>query len=78
MIEWLWVEESRRGSGLGRRLMLAAEREALVRRCAVVRVNTHTFQAPDFYRALGYEEVGRAHDAPVAHGEVFFAKRLAR
>jgi len=76
MIEWLWVEESRRGSGLGARLVRSAEHEAAARGCAVVRVNTHTFQAPDFYRASGYEEVGRAIDAPVAHGEVFFAKRL--
>jgi predicted N-acetyltransferase YhbS len=76
MIEWLWVEESRRGSRLGARLVRSAEHEAAARGCAVIRVNTHTFQAPDFYRALGYEDVGRANDAPVAHGEVFFAKRL--
>jgi GNAT superfamily N-acetyltransferase len=76
MIEWLWVEESERGNGLGRRLVQSAEREAATRGCAVVRVNTHTFQAPDFYRKLGYEEIGTARDAPVAHGEVFFVKRL--
>ena len=77
MIEWLWVAEPARGSGLGRRLVLAAEREAAARGCAVVRVNTHTFQAPDFYRTLGYSEIGTAQDAPVGHGEVFFAKRLS-
>ncbi len=76
MIEWLWVAEAARGNGLGRRLVLAAEREAEARGCAVVRVNTHTFQAPDFYRTLGYSEIGRAEDAPVGHGEVFFSKRL--
>jgi GNAT superfamily N-acetyltransferase len=76
MIEWLWVAETARAKGLGRRLVLAAEREAAARGCAVVRVNTHTFQAPGFYRTLGYSEIGRADDAPVAHGEVFFTKRL--
>ncbi len=76
MIEWLWVAESERGRGLGRQLVLAAEREAGARGCAVVRVNTHTFQAPDFYRMLGYSEIGTAQDAPGGHGEVFFAKRL--
>ena len=76
MIEWLWVAEEARGNGLGRRLVLSAEREAAARGCAVVRVNTHTFQAPDFYRALGYSEIGSAENAPVGHGEVFFAKRL--
>jgi ribosomal protein S18 acetylase RimI-like enzyme len=76
MIEWLWVAESKRGEGLGTRLIRAAEAEAAARDCAVIRVNTHTFQAPDFYRALGYEEIGRAVDAPVGHGEAFFTKRL--
>jgi GNAT superfamily N-acetyltransferase len=76
MIEWLWVAEPQRGRGLGRRMVLAAEREAAARGCAVVRVNTHTFQAPEFYLSLGYSEIGRAVDAPVGHGEVFFSKRL--
>jgi len=76
MIEWLWVAESKRGEGLGTRLVRAAEAEATARDCAVIRVNTHSFQAPDFYRALGYEEIGRATDAPVGHGEFFFSKRL--
>jgi GNAT superfamily N-acetyltransferase len=77
MIEWLWVAEEERRSGLGRRLVLAAEREAAARGCSVVRVNTHTFQAPDFYRTLGYSEIGTAADAPAGYGEVFFAKLLA-
>jgi GNAT superfamily N-acetyltransferase len=76
MVEWLWVAEPERRHGLGRRLMIAAEQEAAARGCAVVRVNTHTFQAPGFYRRLGYDEIGRAQDAPVNHGEVFFAKTL--
>jgi ribosomal protein S18 acetylase RimI-like enzyme len=77
MVEWLWVAPSRRGDGLGSRLMRALESEARARGCAVIRVNTHTFQAPDFYRGLGYEELGYAEDTPVGHGEFFFAKRLA-
>jgi ribosomal protein S18 acetylase RimI-like enzyme len=76
MIEWLWVAEPERRHGLGRRLMAAAEGEAGARGCAVVRVNTHTFQAPGFYRKLGYGEVGFAANAPEQHGEVFFAKTL--
>jgi ribosomal protein S18 acetylase RimI-like enzyme len=76
MIEWLWVAEAARREGLGRKLVRAAEREAAARGCTVVRVNTHTFQAPEFYRKLQYEEIGRAHDAPSGYGEVFFTKRL--
>jgi GNAT superfamily N-acetyltransferase len=77
MIEWLWVAAVRRGEGIGRAMVAAAEAEAARRGCRVVRVNTHTFQAPDFYARLGYEQVGRAADAPVGHGEVFLVKRLA-
>ena len=76
MIEWLWVAESARRRGLGRQLVAAAEGEAVARGCAVVRVNTHTFQAPEFYRKLGYDEIGVAVDAPAQHGEVFFVKRF--
>ncbi|MFP5486903.1 MAG: GNAT family N-acetyltransferase [Acidimicrobiia bacterium] len=78
MIEWLFVRDDQRGSGLGTRLVRAAEEEAVRRGCVVMRVNTHTFQAPDFYRRLGYDDIGEAVDTPVGHGEVFYAKRLDR
>jgi ribosomal protein S18 acetylase RimI-like enzyme len=76
MIEWLWVDADHRHEGLATRLVRAAEHEAVRRGCVVVRVNTHTFQAPGFYERLGYEEIGRADDTPVGHGEVFFERRL--
>ena len=77
MIEWLWVAPSLRGAGLGRRLVEAVEAEVRTRGCRVIRVNTYTFQAPDFYRRLGYERIGYAEDTPTDHGEIFFAKRLS-
>lgn len=76
MIEWLFVRDDQRGTGLGTRLVRAAEEEAAGRGCVVVRVNTHTFQAPAFYARLGYEVIGAATDTPVGHGEIFYAKRL--
>jgi len=76
MVEWLWVTASIRGRGHGTSLMRAFETEAQKRSCRVVRVNTHTFQAPDFYRRLGYDEIGYAEDTPLGHGEHFLAKRL--
>jgi GNAT superfamily N-acetyltransferase len=78
MIEWLWVRANDRRQGFGARLVMAAEHEARRRGCAVVRVNTHTFQAPGFYARLGYSVIARAEDAPVGHGEVFLQKRLDR
>jgi ribosomal protein S18 acetylase RimI-like enzyme len=76
-IEWLWVREDHRGGGLGSQIIRAVEAEATRRGCAVVRVDSHTFQAPGFYEKLGYERVGFAVDTPVGHGEVFFLKRLS-
>jgi ribosomal protein S18 acetylase RimI-like enzyme len=76
-IEWLWVREDHRGGGLGSQIIRAAEAEAARRGCAVVRVDSHTFQAPGFYERLGYERFGFAADTPVGHGEVFFLKRLS-
>lgn len=78
MVEWLWVREGHRGGGLGSRLVREAEVESARRDCVVVRVNTHTFQAPDFYARLGYSLIGRSRDTPVGHGELFLEKRLDR
>ncbi len=76
MIEWLWVTTSIRGRGHGTSLMRAFETEAQKRGCRAIRVDTHTFQAPDFYRHLGYEEIGYAEDTPLGYGEHFFVQRL--
>ncbi len=76
MVEWLWVAASIRGRRLGTGLLRSFETEAKKRGSRVIRVNTHTFQAPDFYRQLGYEEIGYAEDTPLGHGEHFLMKRL--
>src|SRR6476619_1126102 len=49
-VKTLWVREDRRGSGLGRDLMAAAIAEARARRCELMFLSTHSFQAQGFYR----------------------------
>jgi ribosomal protein S18 acetylase RimI-like enzyme len=72
----LWLQETARGAGLGLRLMETAEDEARADGCRYVYLDSHSFQAPDFYRKLGYKEFGRLKDSPLGHEQVFLWKRL--
>ncbi|GGU28590.1 GNAT family N-acetyltransferase [Streptomyces lavendofoliae] len=72
----LWVRDDRRGTGLGTELMRAAEDEARRRGCDRVIVSSFSFQAPSFYRRLGYVETGRSEGIPGGHVDVHFHKAL--
>jgi ribosomal protein S18 acetylase RimI-like enzyme len=77
LIEVLWVDESLRGTGLGRQLMETAERIAVERGCVAAQVDTLSFQAPDFYRRLGFGVVGRIEGFPAGHDRFFLLKKYA-
>ena len=75
-IRTLWVHEQVRGFGVGTRLMLTAEAEAERRGATQIVLSTHSFQAPDFYRRLGFEVVGAVDDYPRGHTSIYLRKRL--
>jgi GNAT superfamily N-acetyltransferase len=50
----LWVDPAQRRAGLGARLVRAFEQRAAERGCRVCYLDTFSFQAPSFYRGLGY------------------------
>ncbi len=75
-IRYLWVSDSRRGQGIGRKLMAGGEDRALERGCHSAWVDTFGFQAPGFYRKLGYEVFGELDWSP-DHKRFFLRKRLA-
>jgi GNAT superfamily N-acetyltransferase len=74
-IRYLWVAEPLRRQGLGRKLIRMAEREARVRGCDHVHLDTYSFQALPFYERLGYSVFGRLEDFPPGHAKIFLQKR---
>jgi GNAT superfamily N-acetyltransferase len=75
-INILWVHEDHRHAGLGRKLMARAEAEGIARGCRHAYLDTFDFQAPDFYKQLGYAIWGALDDFPPGHRRIFFHKDL--
>jgi GNAT superfamily N-acetyltransferase len=75
-VRFLWVEQSRRHTGIGGHLLRVAEEEAGLRGCEKVVLSTHSFQAPDFYRKHGYAVAGQFSDYPRGYSSIFLQKLL--
>jgi ribosomal protein S18 acetylase RimI-like enzyme len=75
-IQYLWVHADLRGQGYGRRLLLEIERQAAARGCRQAILDTYSFQAPGFYRELGYEVWGEIDGFPNGYRKFFLKKRL--
>ena len=75
-VEVLWVEEAQRGRGLGTAILAEMEREASVLGATRVMLDTIQFQAPEFYRKLGFKEFGRVKDFAQGHDRIFLEKAI--
>ncbi|HWM21892.1 MAG TPA: helix-turn-helix domain-containing GNAT family N-acetyltransferase [Ilumatobacteraceae bacterium] len=75
-IKRMWIDESARGLGIGRRLLGELESYAARRGSRVVRLETNRtlIEAIAMYRAAGYVEVEPFNDEPYAHH--WFEKHL--
>ncbi|QHW29952.1 GNAT family N-acetyltransferase [Paenibacillus rhizovicinus] len=73
----LWVDEARRGEGHGSAMMEAIERIAIEKQCTFIKLNTFTFQAPEFYKKHGYAELAVIDNAPLGHRHFYFIKHLS-
>ena len=77
LLDNIAVAPWRQGSGLGRRLLVFAEAEAVRRGYRDIRLYTHQTMTENqrLYAAIGYEETGRGTVA--GYDRVFMRKRLA-
>lgn len=65
VIEFLWIDESLRGRGLGRRLLESAEGYAVECGATHALLDTYDFQAGrEYYERLGYQVFGVLGEAP--------------
>ena len=66
-VDQLWVAETWRGKGYGTQLMKLAEKLGKEKGCIRAAVNTMDWEAPEFYKKLGYyvefERHGLAKDS---------------
>ena len=76
-VQRLWIEESHRRAGLGRRLLEAAEKEAQRLGCLHVAVDTLEFQARGFYEKHGYRVYAVQEDYPAGHRKFLLRKTFA-
>jgi GNAT superfamily N-acetyltransferase len=56
-LQQLWVDPAHRRAGTGARLLRLFEQRAFERGCRTFYLDTFSFQAPAFYRRLGYAPV---------------------
>jgi GNAT superfamily N-acetyltransferase len=72
----IWIDERLQHQGLGRELIGRAEDEARRRGCRYARLATSHYQAPGFYRKLGYIQYGMLEDCPPGETVYYFRKAL--
>ncbi len=76
-VETVWVDEPCRRKGLGAALLREVEKRAEAMGVNLIRLDTFDWQGYEFYKACGYEEVGRYTEPRDGYSEYFFVKRLA-
>ena len=72
----VWVAEEFRGQGIGTRVMRAAEERARQMKLTGIYLWTQTWQAPGFYKKLGYTQFVEFQDFPPGHSRLGFRKYL--
>jgi ribosomal protein S18 acetylase RimI-like enzyme len=75
-VDTLWVSEGQRGKNMGKALLTRAESEARKRGARHAYLYSFSFQAPGFYRKLGYRQFGKLDGFPKGHSCHWLTKAL--
>lgn len=74
-INILWVDASLRGLGYGKKLIQQMEEAAIEHECKLITLDTFSFQAPEFYKKLGYEVFGMIEGHPTEEHTQYYLKK---
>ncbi len=75
-VNYLWLNESYRGMGLGTKLLLKLETIAKQHGCKKVSLKTFNFQAPNFYLKKGYSIIYCLDNYPIEEKMYFLSKEI--
>lgn len=75
-ISTVYVNENQRGKGIGRKLLECIEKRAASLGANMIRLDTFDWQGSEFYKKLGYEQVGKYENETDGFFEYFFIKRI--
>ncbi len=75
-LESLWVDDTLRHQGYGKKLLNAVEQEAIHQGCHLSTTNTWDFQAEGFYLKNGYARIGEIKNYWKRHSMIFLRKDL--
>ena len=75
-IDQLWIDEALRRKGYGQQLLDTAEKEAIKRGCSNAHLDTHDFQAVNFYKKNGYTICGQLDNLPKGYNRYLLKKEL--
>ncbi|WP_407515691.1 GNAT family N-acetyltransferase [Tamlana fucoidanivorans] len=72
------IKPENRNNGIGRKLILEAEKEAKTRNCRYMSLDTFSFQAPEFYEKLGFIKIGTETDFPKGFEKYYYRKEIQK
>lgn len=75
-VSTVYVSESHRSKGIGRALMESLEKRVAALGANMLRLDTFDWQGAEFYKKIGYEQVGYYENKEDGFSEYFFLKRL--